>query len=179
MIDNKAVGKAIAALRTREKMTQQELAAKVNVSHQAVSKWESGAALPDTQTLLNLSRLFHISVDELLTGQTPEEKPAPVRPIMPFLTEESEQTPEAPVQEEPSSEPEDENASFEENEDPEARFTQETEPQSAEFNNRLNAQTAGEFDELGGKNPVKDRAKAQRLGRSNQRPDRAGHPAAA
>ena len=149
MIDNKAVGKAIAALRTREKMTQQELAAKVNVSHQAVSKWESGAALPDTQTLLNLSRLFHISVDELLTGQTPEEKPAPVRPIMPFLTEESEQTPEAPVQEEPSSEPEDENASFEENEDPEARFTQETEPQSAEFNNRLNAQTAGEFDELG------------------------------
>lgn len=45
MIDNKAVGKAIAALRIREKMTQQELAAKVSVSHQAVSKWESGDSL--------------------------------------------------------------------------------------------------------------------------------------
>lgn len=164
MIDNKAVGKAIAALRIREKMTQQELAAKVSVSHQAVSKWESGAALPDTQTLLNLSRLFHITVDELLTGQTPEEKSVPVRPIMPFLTEESAQTPEAPVQEEPSSEPADESASFEANEDPEDRFTQGTEPQRAEFNNQPNAQLAGEFDELGEKIRSKIEQKLSGLG---------------
>ena len=50
MIDNRTVGRCIARLRVAKGMTQQGLAAALNVSHQAVSKWETGAALPDMQT---------------------------------------------------------------------------------------------------------------------------------
>ena len=63
MIDNRTVGKTIAALRQAKGMTQQQLAAAMNVSHQAVSKWENGAALPDIQTLVELTRLFGITLE--------------------------------------------------------------------------------------------------------------------
>ena len=45
MIDNKKVGLAIAQLRQSKNLTQQQLAACLNVSHQAVSKWETGLSL--------------------------------------------------------------------------------------------------------------------------------------
>lgn len=65
MIDNRIVGRRIAALRQKNSLTQQQLAAMMNVSHQAVSKWESGQALPDIQTLLALTRFFGITVEQL------------------------------------------------------------------------------------------------------------------
>ena len=74
MIDNRAVGKTIATLRQNRNMTQQQLAATLNVSHQAVSKWENGAALPDVQTLMDLTRLFGITMEQLLNGEVPEER---------------------------------------------------------------------------------------------------------
>lgn len=74
MIDNHIVGKTIAALRQSRGMTQQQLAATLNLSHQAVSKWENGAALPDVQTLLNLSRFFGITMEQLLSGEIPEDR---------------------------------------------------------------------------------------------------------
>ena len=76
MIDNITVGKAIAKLRQGRGMTQQQLAAALNVSHQAVSKWENGAALPDVQTLMNLTQLFGVTVEQLLSGNVPEERDA-------------------------------------------------------------------------------------------------------
>lgn len=69
MIDNKVVGQAIAKLRQSKNMTQQTLAACLNVSHQAVSKWENGAALPDVLTLLELSRMFGVTLEQLLAGE--------------------------------------------------------------------------------------------------------------
>ena len=66
MIDNKTVGSAIAALRQAKGFTQQQLAAALDVSHQAVSKWETGQAIPDVETLMALSRLFGVTVDQLL-----------------------------------------------------------------------------------------------------------------
>lgn len=69
MIDNKVVGQAISKLRQAENMTQQTLAACLNVSHQAVSKWENGTALPDVLTLLELSRMFGLTLEQLLTGE--------------------------------------------------------------------------------------------------------------
>ena len=69
MIDNRSVGKKIAALRQSNALTQQQLAAMMNVSHQAVSKWESGQALPDIQTLLELTRFFGITVEQLTSGE--------------------------------------------------------------------------------------------------------------
>lgn len=68
MIDNQIVGRNITMLRRKMKLTQQRLAAIVNVSHQAVSKWERGVTLPDVQTMLDLGRLFGVSIEQLLTG---------------------------------------------------------------------------------------------------------------
>ena len=68
MIDNKKVGLAIAQLRQSKNLTQQQLAACLNVSHQAVSKWENGAALPDVLKLMELSRMFGVTLEQLLNG---------------------------------------------------------------------------------------------------------------
>ncbi|MBE5775655.1 MAG: helix-turn-helix transcriptional regulator [Clostridiales bacterium] len=75
MIDNIKVGKTIATLRQDRGMTQQQLAAALNVSHQAVSKWENGAALPDIQTMMELTRLFGITVEQLISGEIPADEP--------------------------------------------------------------------------------------------------------
>ena len=69
MIDNKKVGLAIAQLRQSKNLTQLQLAACLNVSHQAVSKWENGAALPDVLTLMELSRMFGVTLEQLLSGE--------------------------------------------------------------------------------------------------------------
>ena len=84
MIDNIAVGKTIAKLRQNKNMTQQQLAAALNVSHQAVSKWETGAALPDVQTLMAFTRLFGITMEQLLDGEVPEDRVETPRPASPF-----------------------------------------------------------------------------------------------
>ena len=84
MIDNIMVGKTIAKLRQNKNMTQQQLAAALNVSHQAVSKWETGAALPDVQTLMALTGLFGITMEQLLNGEVPEDRietPKTVSPV--------------------------------------------------------------------------------------------------
>ncbi|MBO0482229.1 helix-turn-helix domain-containing protein [Candidatus Enterococcus courvalinii] len=60
------IGKKIKELRQSKKMTQKELAEVLNVTPQAVSKWERNASNPDLQTLLTLSRYFDVSVDEIL-----------------------------------------------------------------------------------------------------------------
>jgi transcriptional regulator with XRE-family HTH domain len=68
MINTRIVGAYISQLRKEKNLTQAELAEQLNISHQAVSKWENGIALPDTETLLLLARIFHVSIEELLSG---------------------------------------------------------------------------------------------------------------
>ncbi len=53
-------------LRTRNGLTQDDLAEKVYVTRQAVSRWEKGETVPNTETLKLLSRLFHVSINTLL-----------------------------------------------------------------------------------------------------------------
>ena len=53
-------------LRTRNGLTQDELAEKVLVTRQAVSRWENGETVPNTETLKLLSKLFHVSINTLL-----------------------------------------------------------------------------------------------------------------
>lgn len=60
------LGQRIAALRKNKGLTQEELADKLNISNQAISKWENDQSEPDVSMLLTLSKLFDISVDELL-----------------------------------------------------------------------------------------------------------------
>ena len=56
----------IANLRTQSSLTQEELAQKVHVTRQAVSRWESGETTPNTETLKLLSKLFNVSINTLL-----------------------------------------------------------------------------------------------------------------
>lgn len=76
-IDNKKTGRAISACRQELGLSQQELAQLMNVTHQAVSKWENGAALPDTAILLALSKLFDVTMEALLLGEVDPKAPQP------------------------------------------------------------------------------------------------------
>lgn len=73
MIDNVVPGRKIAELRLSRGLTQQQLASILCVSHQAVSKWESGQALPDIQIMLMLTQFFGITIEQLITEK--EELP--------------------------------------------------------------------------------------------------------
>lgn len=64
-------GQKIYESRRKAGMTQEELADRLGVSRQAVSKWESDAAFPETEKILELCKLFSLSADELLLGQEP------------------------------------------------------------------------------------------------------------
>ena len=56
----------IANIRKEEGLTQAQLAKKLYVTRQAVSKWECGNAIPDIDLLLELSHIYHVSVNEML-----------------------------------------------------------------------------------------------------------------
>ena len=58
----------ILELRTKSGMSQDELAEKVFVTRQAVSRWENGETIPNTETLKLLSRLFNVSINTLLSS---------------------------------------------------------------------------------------------------------------
>ena len=58
-------------LRKQKGLSQEELANKLNVSRQTVSKWEIGDSTPDMEKLIALSDLFEISLDELVMGKVP------------------------------------------------------------------------------------------------------------
>ena len=67
-------GNFLYNLRKQRGWTQTELADKLGVTNQAVSKWENGDSFPDTGMLVPLAELFGVSVDELLKGK---RKPVP------------------------------------------------------------------------------------------------------
>ena len=69
------IAKNIANLRTGSKMTQLELAEKLNYSDKAVSKWERGESVPDVITLKTIADMFGVTVDYLLSEHGEEEHP--------------------------------------------------------------------------------------------------------
>lgn len=64
-------GQRFARLRKAKDFTQDDIAAKVNVSSQAVSKWENDVNMPDVGILLNLGEILGVSTDELLGKEMP------------------------------------------------------------------------------------------------------------
>ena len=68
------LGKRIAVLRREKGLTQDELAQKLGVSSQAVSKWENDQTCPDILLLPQLAQILGVSVDELLSGKKDEQK---------------------------------------------------------------------------------------------------------
>lgn len=65
------LGSRIQSLRKKAGLSQEALADTLGISRQALSKWESGASLPTLENLLQLSKVFEITLDELITGESP------------------------------------------------------------------------------------------------------------
>ena len=65
------LGEKIAVLRTGLSLSQEQLAERLGVSRQSVSKWEAGRNAPDLKTLLSLSEIFAVSTDTLLKDELP------------------------------------------------------------------------------------------------------------
>ena len=86
---NQTLGSRIAELRRKKNMTQEELAAELGVTAQAVSKWENDLSCPDITLLPQLARLFGVTIDELLGNQNqpettllPEEQRKPLKDMI-------------------------------------------------------------------------------------------------
>ena len=84
----------IVGLRKSKGMSQEELAGRLNVSRQAVSRWEMGTAMPDATNILQLSKLFCVTTDYLLNDEYQSDNDLPkvrevkadgIRQIMIFL----------------------------------------------------------------------------------------------
>lgn len=74
---NETIGSRIAKYRKEKGMTQEELASRLGVSSQAVSKWENDLSCPDISLLPQLCQVLEVSTDELLTGKTNEVRMVP------------------------------------------------------------------------------------------------------
>ena len=95
---NETIGKRIANLRKEKNLKQDNLAEMLNVSPQAVSKWENDLTCPDISILPSLAKILGVSVDELLSGKqeiepvvtlVPEEKRKDIKEMMLRITVES------------------------------------------------------------------------------------------
>ena len=71
------LGEKISALRAARGMKQDELAAALGVSRQSVSKWETGASVPELDKLVQLAGLFGVTLDELAGLGPPSPEPPP------------------------------------------------------------------------------------------------------
>ena len=74
------LGEKLTQARKVAGLTQADAAAKLNVSRQAVSRWESGQSKPSTEKLLALGGLYGISIDQLLNAEEPVVEAAPDEP---------------------------------------------------------------------------------------------------
>ena len=68
----KSLGEVLKDHRTRCSMTQEFVAESLNVSRQAVSKWENGTADPSTSNLLKLAKLYGVTAEELIRSIQPD-----------------------------------------------------------------------------------------------------------
>ena len=68
------IGKFIAEQRKNKNLTQEELAEKLSITKNAVSKWERGLCLMDMSLLKPLSEILEVSINEILAGEKIEEK---------------------------------------------------------------------------------------------------------
>ena len=71
-----SIGERITELRKMQNLSQGQLAEAMEVSRQAVSKWENDQTCPDIGLLPQLSKILGVTVDELLSGKADEELPA-------------------------------------------------------------------------------------------------------
>lgn len=68
-MDQEKIGNFILQLRQEKNLSQSDLANLIPVTRQAVSRWEKGQSIPDSSTLLIISKIFDVSINELLNGE--------------------------------------------------------------------------------------------------------------
>ncbi len=68
-MNQEKIGKFISKLRKEKGMTQEQLAEKLNISKNAVSKWERGLNLPDVSIMQELCKILGITLNELFVGE--------------------------------------------------------------------------------------------------------------
>ena len=87
------LGEKLTQARKAGGLTQADIAARLSVSRQAVSRWESGQSKPSTEKLLALGELYGVSIDQLLNARNSEEptveatpdllEAEPIKPVIP------------------------------------------------------------------------------------------------
>ena len=85
------LGEKILSLRTARGMSQDDLAEKLEVSRQSVSKWETGQSTPDLDKIIRLADLFGVSVDELVRDGERPRSPEPPQPQVVYVEREKKQ----------------------------------------------------------------------------------------
>lgn len=70
-------GEKLQKLRKEKGWTQEQLAAQISISRQALSKWELGTAIPDTENVVQISKLFQVSTDYLLNDEYESDEDLP------------------------------------------------------------------------------------------------------
>lgn len=78
MFDIKKFGAYISRLRKKADMTQSELAEQLNLTRQAISKYECGDSFPDISVLIEIADVFNITLDELINSGHPTKKEAAI-----------------------------------------------------------------------------------------------------
>lgn len=73
-MNQEKIGNLIKQLRKEHHLTQKELADKLGVTYQAVSKWENGKNIPDIAILNLISEEFHLDIDSIVKGTIPKKK---------------------------------------------------------------------------------------------------------
>ena len=81
-MNQEKIGKFIASLRKNKKMTQGQLAEKMGVSINAVSKWERGLSFPDVSLYKKLCDELNISIEELINGEKDNSDKAKEKAIL-------------------------------------------------------------------------------------------------
>lgn len=78
MFETKKFGAYVSRLRKKADMTQSELAERLNLTRQAISKYECGDSFPDISILIEIAAVFDITLDELIGSGNPTEKEADI-----------------------------------------------------------------------------------------------------
>lgn len=67
-------GQIILGLREKNNMTQTQLADKLNINSNAISKWENGMTLPNEENILKLNKIFNVSIDDIYNNNSKDNK---------------------------------------------------------------------------------------------------------
>ena len=73
-MDQKKIGSFLRELRKEQRITQEDLAEKLNISSRTISCWETGSNMPDISLLIEIADFFNVSIPEIINGERKSEK---------------------------------------------------------------------------------------------------------